>query len=226
MDSILKQRILEIQKNIEDSVEQGQRELVTMVAVSKTVEADKIRETYELGIRDYGENRVPVLEKKMEDLKDLDISWHFIGHLQRNKAKKIVGKVAMIHAIDSMRLIETIDTICQKQDCLQMGLLQVNIGEDPNKFGFTEEELLASLDQLQRFTHIRICGLMTILPYGRTPEENISWFQRLSELLNKVKVHPAAKEWTELSMGMSNDYQEAIRAGATMVRIGSAIYQA
>ncbi len=226
MDSILKQRILEIQKNIEDSVEQGQRELVTMVAVSKTVEADKIRETYELGIRDYGENRVPVLEKKMEDLKDLDISWHFIGHLQRNKAKKIVGKVAMIHAIDSMRLIETIDTICQKQDCLQMGLLQVNIGEDPNKFGFTEEELLASLDQLQRFTHIKICGLMTILPYGRTPEENISWFQRLSELLNKVKVHPAAKEWTELSMGMSNDYQEAIRAGATMVRIGSAIYQA
>lgn len=226
MDSILKQRILEIQENIGNSVEQGQKELVTMIAVSKTVDSDKIRETYDLGIRNFGENRVPVLEQKIEELKDLEILWHFIGHLQRNKAKKIVGKVAMIHAIDSMRLVETIDSICQKQGCRQAGLLQVNIGEDPNKFGFTEEELLRSLDQMQKFTHIKICGLMTILPYGRPAEENIAWFQRLAELLKKVKEHPVAREWTELSMGMSNDYQEAIQAGATMVRIGSAIYQA
>jgi hypothetical protein len=226
VNSLLKQRILEIQGNIEDSVEQGKKESVTMVAVSKTVDSDKIRETYKLGIRDFGENRVPVLEKKMEELQDLEISWHFIGHLQRNKAKKIVGKVAMIHAIDSIRLLETIESICEKQGCRQAGLLQVNIGEDPNKFGFTEKELLDSLDQMEKFEHLKICGLMTILPYGRTPEENISWFQRLSELLNKVKAHPGAKEWTELSMGMSNDYQEAIHAGATMVRIGSAIYLA
>ncbi|BES65380.1 YggS family pyridoxal phosphate-dependent enzyme [Gottschalkiaceae bacterium SANA] len=226
MDSQIKQRILEIQENIRNSKELGQQETVTMVAVSKTVDSDKIRETYNLGIRNFGENRVPVLEKKIEELGDLDISWHFIGHLQRNKAKKIVGKVAMIHAIDSIRLLETIDGICEKQGCQQAGLLQVNIGEDPNKFGFTEKELLDSLDQIGKFQHIKICGLMTILPYGCAAEENSYWFQRLSDLLNQAKAHPLAKDWIELSMGMSNDYQEAIQAGATMVRIGSAIYQA
>ena len=225
MDSQLKQRILKIQEKIENAKELGQQEAVTLVAVSKTVDSDKIRETYALGIRDFGENRVPVLEKKIEELQDLKISWHFIGHLQRNKAKKIVGKVAMIHAIDSIRLLETIDNICEKQGSRQAGLLQVNIGEDPNKFGFTEKELLDYLDQIGNFKHVKICGLMTILPYGRTPEENNSWFQRLFELLDQLKAHSIAKEWMELSMGMSNDYQEAIQAGATMVRIGSEIYQ-
>jgi hypothetical protein len=226
VDSQIKQRILEIQEKIKNSKELGQQETVTMVAVSKTVDAEKIRETYNLGIRDFGENRVSVLEKKIEELDDLDISWHFIGHLQRNKAKKIVGKVAMIHAIDSIRLLETIDGICEKQGCRQAGLLQVNIGEDPNKFGFTEKELLDSLDQIGKFQHVKICGLMTILPYGCAAEENRSWFQKLSELLDQTKAHPVAKDWMELSMGMSNDYQEAIQAGATIVRIGSAIYQA
>jgi hypothetical protein len=156
----------------------------------------------------------------------LDIRWHFIGHLQRNKAKKIVGKVAMIHAIDSMRLVETIDSICKKKGCCQAGLLQVNIGNDPNKHGFTKHEVLGALDQLGAYDHIHIRGLMTILPYGKSREENQGWFEELADLLSEIKQHPAAAEWTELSMGMSMDYQEAIRAGATLVRIGSAIYRA
>jgi len=225
VDRKIEQRILEIQENIQSSMEGGKQEQVTMVAVSKTVDAEAIRQTYACGVRDFGENRVPVLVDKMEQLKDLDIRWHFIGHLQRNKAKKIVGKVAMIHAIDSLRLVETIDEICRKQSCRQAGLLQVNIGSDPNKYGFSRSELMAVLDHLKMYPHIEIQGLMTILPFGQPAEENRKWFNALADLLQEVKGHPAAAQWKELSMGMSMDYQEAIGAGATMVRIGSAIYQ-
>lgn len=225
MDRKIEQRILKIQKNIQDSMESGKQNQVTMIAVSKTVDAEAIRQTYACGVRDFGENRVPVLMEKMEQLKDLDIRWHFIGHLQRNKAKKIVGQVAMIHAIDSLRLVEAIDEICLKKSCRQAGLLQVNIGSDPNKYGFSRNELIAVLDQLKTYPHIEIQGLMTILPFGQPAEENRKWFEALAELLKEVRKHPVAAEWKELSMGMSMDYQEAIGAGATMVRIGSAIYQ-
>lgn len=224
MDRMIEQRILEIQKNIQDSkVNKDQQ--VTMVAVSKTVDADTIRETYSYGIRDFGENRVPVLEEKMELLKDLDIRWHFIGHLQRNKAKKIVGKVELIHAIDSLRLVETIDEICRKKDCRQAGLLQVNIGSDPKKHGFTRAEVLDVLDRIETYPNIEIQGLMTILPYGKPANENQKWFQALADLLSEVRKHPAAANWKDLSMGMSMDYKEAIGEGATIVRIGSAIFQ-
>lgn len=199
---------------------------VSLVAVSKTHSADKIRAAYGAGIRDFAENRLQEALDKQAQLADLkDIRWHFIGHLQKNKAKKAIAHFACIHTIDSLALAQKLDQYSADLEHPATCLLQVKPLPDPNKFGWSFEQLRADLPALTTCTHLKIQGLMTILPLGLTPQATQDAFLQVQQLqaeLNQKSIFPAPL--TALSMGMSGDYPQAIATGSTMVRIGSRIF--
>ena len=200
------------------------REDVTLIAVSKTKPVEMLKEAYETGCRDFGENKVQELVDKYEVLPK-DIRWHMIGHLQRNKVKYIVDKVSMIHSVDSLRLAQTIEQEAAKHDVCVPILLEVNVAQEETKFGLKMEEVLPLVESVAEFPHIKIQGLMTIAPYVQNPEENRPVFRQLK----KLSVDIAAKNinnvtMSVLSMGMTGDYQVAVQEGATMVRVGTGIF--
>ena len=154
-----------------------------------------------------------------------DIQWHMIGHLQRNKVKYIIDKVAMIHSVDSLRLAQTIEQEAAKKDLVMPILLEVNVAEEDTKFGLKVEEVLPLLEQISSFSHIQVKGLMTIAPFVENPEENREVFRTLK----KLSVDISAKNinnvtMSVLSMGMTGDYQVAVQEGSTMVRVGTGIF--
>lgn len=156
-----------------------------------------------------------------------DVQWHMIGHLQRNKVKYIVDKVAMIHSVDSLRLAETIEKEAEKKDVVVPILIEVNVAQEESKFGLKPEEVLPFIEQIASFPHIQIKGLMTIAPYVENAEENREIFRELK----KLSVDIAAKNinnvtMSVLSMGMTGDYMVAVQEGATMVRVGTGIFGA
>ena len=156
-----------------------------------------------------------------------DVQWHMIGHLQRNKVKYIVDKVAMIHSVDSLRLAETIEKEAEKKDVVVPILIEVNVAQEESKFGLKPEEVLPFIEQIASFPHIQIKGLMTIAPYVDNAEENREIFRELK----KLSVDIAAKNinnvtMSVLSMGMTGDYMVAVQEGATMVRVGTGIFGA
>lgn len=202
------------------------REEVTLIAVSKTKPVEMLEEIYTAGVRDFGENKVQELTEKYEKLPQ-DIKWHMIGHLQRNKVKYIVDKVKLIHSVDSVRLAETIEQEAAKKNVIVDILIEVNVAEEESKFGVKVEEVLDLIQEISKFSHIRIKGLMTIAPYVENPEENRKIFAQLKQL----SVDIASKNIDNicidvLSMGMTNDYEVAIEEGATMVRVGTGIFGA
>ena len=199
---------------------------VTLIAVSKTKPIEMIEEAMEAGARVFGENKVQELCDKYEQLPK-DLHWHLIGHLQRNKVKYIVDKVAMIHSVDSLRLAETIEKEAEKKDVVVPILIEVNVAQEESKFGLKPEEVLPFIEQIASFPHIQIKGLMTIAPYVENAEENREIFREL----NKLSVDIAAKNinnvtMSVLSMGMTGDYMVAVQEGATMVRVGTGIFGA
>lgn len=222
--------VLENLKDVESRIQAAckrsgrNRNEVTLIAVSKTKPVEMLREAYSGGARYFGENKVQELVDKYEEMPD-DIHWQMIGHLQRNKVKYIVDKAELIHSVDSIRLAETIDKEAAKKGVAANVLLEVNMAKEDTKFGLMPEEVMDFVKEISRFQHIKVQGLMTIAPFVANPEENRKHFANLRKLsvdIRKEKVNNV--NMSVLSMGMTNDFEVAIEEGATMVRVGTAIF--
>lgn len=198
---------------------------VRLVAATKTVSSDRIREAIAAGLRLAGENRVQEALPKIETLKDEAIKWHFIGHLQRRKVREIVGLFELIHSVDSLELAREIDRRAQAAGLRVDILLEVNIAGETTKAGFYSDDLERVLPQFEGLVHLNVKGLMAIPPPVENMEEARPYFRRLRKLAMKLERQriPGVSMY-ELSMGMSNDYSVAIEEGATLVRIGTAIF--
>lgn len=200
---------------------------VTLVAVSKTKPIEAIQQMYDQGQRVFGENRVQELEEKYLALPK-DIQWHLIGHLQKNKVKYIAPFVSMIHSVDSLELLEIINKEAAKSDRIISVLLQFYIAKEDTKFGLSESEGLALLDQLveKPLTHIKICGVMGMASFSDDTALVRLEFRNLKSIFTKLKDKYFGMDdaFKEISMGMSGDYELAIEEGSTMVRIGSALF--
>ncbi|WP_071518819.1 YggS family pyridoxal phosphate-dependent enzyme [Geitlerinema sp. PCC 9228] len=199
---------------------------VQLVAVTKYVDTQAIRTAYHAGIRDFGESRVQDAQRKQQALADLEgITWHLIGHLQSNKAKKAIEHFDWIHSVDSLKLAQRLDKLAAEMGRTPQVCLQVKVRPDPQKYGWEIDELLSHLPALDQCHSLQIMGLMTILPQGLNQEQTRASFQRLSELAQTIRernyTHISMKH---LSMGMSADYHLAVEAGATMVRLGHILF--
>lgn len=199
-----------------------------VIVVSKQASVPQIRTAYSTGIRDFAENRLQDAILKQEQLQDLtDICWHFIGHIQSKKAKKIITHFSWIHSVDSLKLAERLDRLSKELSLSPQACLQVKILEDPDKYGWHPNELWNDLPALDSLQHLQIRGLMTILPLGLSEGEALSAFEKLKSLANAIEQqNPSNLKMKELSMGMSGDYTLAVRAGATMIRPGRIIFEA
>jgi len=199
---------------------------VRLIAVTKQVSVDAMREAYVAGIRDFGESRTQEAEAKVAQLKDLpNLNWHLIGHLQNNKAKKALEQFQWIHSCDSLKLAQRLNRIAAELSLRPQVCLQVKVVPDPDKYGWTVPELLADLPELDQCDAIQIQGLMTILPLGLSQQESLAVFERTRELAEKIRQQNWSNiQMQELSMGMSGDYPLAVQAGATMVRLGRIIF--
>ena len=199
-------------------------EEVTLIAVSKTKPVSMIEEAIQAGQTVFGENKVQELCSKYEVLPK-NLTWHLIGHLQRNKVKYIADKAASIHSVDSLRLAETIDQEGKKHNRVIPVLIEVNVAEEDTKFGVTVEETLPLIEEISKLSNIQVKGLMTIAPYVDNPEENRPVFRRLKKLSVDIDSKNMNNVYMDiLSMGMTNDYQVAVEEGATMVRVGTGIF--
>lgn len=197
---------------------------VKLLAVSKYKPVSAIEEAYEYGQRAFGENHVQEIVDKLPQLPS-DIEWHMIGNLQRNKVKYIVDKVKMIHSVGSLSLAEQIEKEAVKKNCDVDILLEVNIGEEDSKSGFSANEVIDAAIEIAKFEHVHIKGLMTVAPFVTDPENNRYIFKKLKGLsVDIAQKNVDNISMCELSMGMSGDYEVAIEEGATFVRIGTAIF--
>jgi PLP dependent protein len=199
---------------------------VRLVAVTKNVAMAHVEEAFKNGVTEFGENRVLDAVEKQNAVPPYmadKIRWHFIGHLQTNKVKKVVGNFALIHSVDSLRLAEEISREAQKRSIEQPILLQVKVVEDNTKSGFSPEELKAQFETIRALPNLKIEGLMTMAPF--VDDQNV-WrqcFNGAKQLRDELETAHGVK-LKELSMGMSDDFQEAVRCGATMVRLGRAVF--
>lgn len=212
--------------NIEKSCKDSGRDIedVTLIAVSKTKPVSMLQEIYDHGCRHFGENKVQELVEKYEVLPK-DIKWHMIGHLQRNKVKYIVDKVALIHSVDSLRLAEEISKEAVKKQVEVDILIEVNVAKEESKFGTVLDEAEELIRQAAILPGIRIKGLMTIAPYVEDPEDNRQYFAQLRQLSVDISEKNIDNvSMGILSMGMSGDYQVAVSEGATYVRVGTGIF--
>lgn len=223
---MLQSQYEEVQKRIDAACARCGRDRseVTLIAVSKTKPVEMLEEIYALGERNFGENKVQELTGKYEVMPK-DVHWHMIGHLQRNKVKYIIDKAELIHSVDSLRLARTISEEAQKHQCTVHILLEVNVAEEESKFGMTVEEAPKLAEEIAALPNIQIEGVMTIAPFVENPEENRPVFQKLRKLSVDIRAKNINNvTMAVLSMGMTNDYEIAIEEGATMVRVGTAIF--
>ncbi|MEH2306598.1 YggS family pyridoxal phosphate-dependent enzyme [Nostoc sp.] len=218
MNSSISERIVSIHSSLPTSVK--------LIAVSKQVSAQAIRSAYSAGIRDFAESRIQEAASKQAELQDLpDITWHFIGHLQSNKAKKAIEQFSWIHSVDNLKLAQRLDQLAQQLGVSPQVCLQVKILPDPNKSGWSVSELLADLPILDQYKNLQIQGLMTIPPSGLSDPEILNVFNLNRELAKKIQEQNWSHiEMQQLSMGMSGDYELAVQAGATMVRLGTILF--
>lgn len=214
----LSQRVEFLRDHLPDSVR--------FMAVSKTFGPDRVREAYECGIRDFGENRVQEAAEKRAALSDLtDIRWHLIGQLQSNKAKKALELFESIHSVDRLELAQRLDRLAAERDRPPQICLQVKLRPDPNKAGWSPSELQAALPELDRLTHLQIRGLMAIPPLGLSEAELADFFAEARSLADQIQAQPWQRlAMTERSMGMSNDWPIALQAGATLIRLGRTLF--
>ncbi|NEQ76248.1 MAG: YggS family pyridoxal phosphate-dependent enzyme [Okeania sp. SIO2C9] len=212
------ERITKIRSNLPASIR--------LIAVTKQVSVDAIRTAYAAGIRDFGENKVQEAEEKQGQLRDLpDITWHMIGHLQGNKAAKALQQFQWIHSVDNLTLAKRLDRLAEELSCSPNICLQVKILPDPNKYGWSIPELITDLPQLNQCQNLKIKGLMTIPPQGLDHGQTLSVFEKTQELAQEIsKKNLSNLNIQELSMGMSEDYNLAITAGTTMIRLGRILF--
>ena len=223
----IKENIFRVQERIAAACRRVRRrpEDVKLMAVSKTVSPDRIRQAYEAGLRDFGENRVQEAGAKRPALSDLSATWHLVGHLQTNKAKPARELFHWVQSVDSLRLAEKLDqaSVCSGERLVV--LLQANLDQEWTKFGAREEEILQLAEQVSRLPTLELRGLMVLPPYFEDPEHARPSFQRLRELARTIEFAKLPNvSMEELSMGMSHDFEVAIEEGATIVRIGTAIF--
>ncbi len=197
-------------------------EEVSLVVASKYATPEQLKALIPYGLNDIGENRAADLIIKKNAV-DENIRWHFIGHLQKNKTKKVVGNAWLIHSLDSVELAAEVDRRAGEMGKVQDALLQVNISKEESKFGFGEEEVMEALPQVAGLKNVNITGLMTIAPFIKDYEIIRQIFKRLRAIKEELNIM-GFSNIKHLSMGMSNDYEIAIEEGATMIRIGSAIF--
>jgi pyridoxal phosphate enzyme (YggS family) len=220
-----------VRKNIDEACARASRDPgdVTLIAVSKTKPEENIEELYRAGVRDFGENYIQELRQKHDDLPK-DIRWHMIGHLQRNKVKYIAEYVTMIHAVDSYELAQTIEKEAVKHNRRIPILIEVNVAGEDTKFGVSCEEAPALVKKISAsLPHVLVSGLMTSAPFVENPEDNRPVFRKLRELsvdINNENTDNENVDMETLSMGMTNDYVVAVEEGATLVRVGTAIFGA
>lgn len=215
--SNIKNNLEEIRSTLKDNV--------TLVAVSKTKSVEEIMEVYKEGVRDFGENKVQELEEKYE-LLPKDIRWHLIGGLQTNKVRKVIGKTYLIQSLDRESLALEINKRAEKTGILVDTLIEVNIGEESQKAGILTKDLEEFVTLLKDLKHIRVRGLMAIIPQG-SEEENRKYFKKMYELFQKLsQVRQERFTMEVLSMGMSMDYVTAMEEGSNMIRVGTGIFGA
>lgn len=199
-------------------------EEVSLIAVSKTKPVSMLQEAYDAGCRDFGENKVQEIMDKIDRLPS-DIRWHMIGHLQTNKVKYIVGKVFLIHSVDSLHLAEAISKEAVKQNTTVNILIEVNVAKEDTKYGAMAEDTVSLVEKIALLPGISVKGLMTIAPYVENPQENRQYFVKLKQLAVDIKSKNIDNVHMDiLSMGMTGDYMVAIEEGATYVRVGTGIF--
>ena len=224
---MLKQRLEQVRERIRRAAESCGRDAssVCLVAVSKTVAADTVREAIEAGVTILGENYVQEARDKFKALVQYPVSWHFIGHLQSNKAKYAVRLFDLIHSVDSLKLARELDKQAAKVDKVQHILVQVNISGEDTKSGISADEAPGLIAEIGRLKNVGVKGLMTMPPYFYQPEKVRPFFAALRELRDRIKTQSLPDvSLDELSMGMTGDFEVAIQEGATLVRIGTAIF--
>ena len=223
---MIQDNIRQVEENIRTACKKSGRnpEDVKLIAVSKTKPVSMLKEAYDYGCRDFGENKVQELVDKYEQLPK-DIHWHMIGHLQRNKVKYIVDKVYLIHSVDSLKLAQEISKEAVKKNVTVSILVEVNVAGEESKFGTTCEEVCDMVEEIAKMPGILVKGLMTIAPYVEDAEENRQYFEILRQIYFDI-IHKNIDNISmdELSMGMTGDYQVAVEAGATYVRVGTGIF--
>lgn len=202
-------------------------ESVTLVAVSKYVPLDVMQEAVRLGIRDFGESRVQEALPKKSQLHNHSLRWHFIGHLQTNKVKRVVGEFSLIHSVDSFKVAEALSREAAASGLVQPILIQVNTSGEPSKHGMTPDAAPALVRRIaSELPGIRVQGLMTMAPHAEDPETARPFFRRLRELRDELAGTLQGVSLDHLSMGMSNDFSVAVEEGATMIRIGTGLFGA
>lgn len=206
-----------------------QPEEVTLIGVSKTFPAAVVQLGIEAGLRALGENRVQETADKIAQLAPVaalaGVTWHLIGHLQSNKVRRAIELFGLIHSVDSLKLAERISLICGEMGRRMPILLEVNLGGESSKSGATEDEALSLCESISKLPHVVLCGLMTVPPYLDNPQDVRPYFRRLRMLRDEARrLGIVGPEFTNLSMGMSHDFEVAIEEGATFVRIGTSIF--
>lgn len=223
----MKERLSHVRQRIRAAAEQCGRdpETIRLVAVSKTMPAEKVREGIAAGVTILGENYIQEAREKFELLSSEQVSWHFIGHLQTNKAKYAVRLADLIHSVDSLKLARELDKQAGKIGKVQPILIQVNIGKEASKSGIPAEDAQKLIADISGLDHVSVKGLMVIPPFYNEPEKVRPYFSGLRELRDQIQAAALPDvEMTELSMGMTGDFEVAIAEGATLVRIGTAIF--
>ena len=223
----VKDRYEIVVENIKKACERSGRnpEDITLISVTKTHGAELINEAIDAGAKDIGENKAQELCNKYDDVKP--VRWHFIGHLQTNKVKTIVDKVVMIHSVDSDKLASEIDKRAKSSGVVMDILVEINIGMEDSKSGATEEEARDLIKKIRdEYQNLRVRGLMCVPPITDNPENSRKYFKKLKDIFDSIKELSEDEYFDTLSMGMSGDYEVAIEEGATVVRVGTAIFGA
>lgn len=220
----LSSNLSKVKERVESAIKRSNRKQdeVTLIAVSKTKPLEMLKEIYDLGVRDFGENKVQELTQKIDAMPQ-DIRWHMIGHLQTNKVKYIVGRVYMIHSVDSYKLAKEISKEAQKKDVDVNITVEINIADEESKFGQSKDEVIELIKEISTLPRIKVCGLMCVAPFTDNPESNRGYFAELRNLAEKASKE-VANIGTLLSMGMSGDFEVAIEEGANFVRVGTSIF--
>lgn len=223
---MIKENLEAVEEKIRQACERSGRSYdeVTLICVSKTKPREMIQEAYDCGKREFGENKAQEMKEKQELLPS-DIHWHFIGHLQTNKIKYVLGRAELIHSVDSLRLAQAIEKECEKRDLEADILIEVNVAQEDSKFGLRLDETGDLVSEIAKCSHLHIRGLMTIAPFVEDPEQNRDIFRQLKQLSVDIKAKNIDNvDMSVLSMGMTNDYAVAVEEGATHVRVGTGIF--
>jgi pyridoxal phosphate enzyme (YggS family) len=224
----LRERFTNIQARITEALKRSHRPLddVTLIAISKTHPASLITEVIDLGATDVGENRVQEAEEKIPIVGRTNVRWHLVGHLQANKARRAVKLFDVIHSLDSIELARRLNRLCEEEGTERLSvLIQVDLGQEETKSGIGEEHLVELASEVDRCDRLELSGLMTLPPFFDDAEDARPYFRRLAALRDQLAANGSFKTRRgELSMGMTHDFEVAIEEGATMVRVGTAIF--